>query len=114
MNGFSIEDVTARFDPQDIAANKAVAALSIIPILFWLPFVAAKDSAFAKFYANQGLLLLLAGVVGRILGHIPLLGGILSWLISVCVVVCVILGLVWGFQGQAKKLPFIGDVVIFK
>ena len=108
------EDVTARFQAEDITANKTVAAFSVIPILFWLPFVAAKDSAFAKFYANQGLLLLLISAVGRLLRRIPLLGGLVSWVISLAVLICVIAGLYFAFQGQARRLPFIGSIEIIK
>ncbi len=114
MNGFQIEDVTARFDARDIEANKAVAGLTGFPILFWLPFAAAKDSAFAKFFSNQSLMLLIVSAINVLIRKIWLVGGILAWIIGLAVTVCAILLVISGFQGRARKLPFIGDIEIIK
>ncbi len=114
MNGFQLEDVTARFDARDIEANKAVAGLTALPVLFWLPFAAAKDSAFARFFSNQSLVLLIISAVNCFIRKIPLLGGLLAWIIGLAVTVCVIILLISGFQGKARKLPFIGDIEILK
>jgi uncharacterized membrane protein len=110
-----MEDITATFDSADIEKNKTVAALASIPALFWLPFVAAKDSPFAKFYANVGLVLLIAGVVASILMKIlGWFGGLVGGLIQLAVTIAVIISLVNGFQGKAVKLPVIGEIVIIK
>lgn len=114
MNGFQIEDVTARYDARDIEANKAVAGLTGFPILFWLPFAAAKDSAFAKFFSNQSLILLILSAVNVFIKKIWVIGPILAWIIGVVITVCVIILLISGFQGKARKLPFIGDIEIIK
>ncbi len=114
MNEFRLEDVTARFDAQDIEARKATAGLTGFPILFWLPFAAAKDSAFAKFFSNQSLVLLIISAVNCFIRKIPLLGGIVSWIVGLAVTVCVIILVVSGFQGKARKLPVIGDIEIIK
>ena len=50
-------DYTDSFHPQDIAQNKAMAILAYLGILVLIPIFAAKNSAFAKFHANQGLIL---------------------------------------------------------
>ena len=84
-------DTTAQFAPEDIAQNKGMAILSYLSILVLIPLFAAKDSRFARFHANQGLVLLVSevvwsavtGVLGRLLRAIsPFLGfvtAILGW-----------------------------------
>ena len=114
MAGFNFEDVTASFAPDDIEKNKAIAALSVIPVLFWLPFVAAKDSRFAKFYCNQGLILLILLVLSGAIGSITLIGWLLGLAVNLYIAVSIIAGLVYGFQGQAKKLLWIGSIEIIK
>lgn len=109
------------FDQNDIQQNKAIAVLSCFPILFWLPFVACKDSQYAKFFANQGLLLLIfevaLSVVMSILAIIPIIGLIFSLLcslLSIALFVFMILEMVAAGQGQAKEMPIIGGIKIFK
>ncbi|KJR49239.1 hypothetical protein UF75_0317 [Desulfosporosinus sp. I2] len=49
-------------DPSDIEQNKTMAALAYF--LFFLPLIACKDSQYGRFYANQGLLVLILSVGG--------------------------------------------------
>lgn len=53
-------DTTAAFDPGDIEQNKVMALLSYLGILVLVPLLAAKELRFARFHANQGLVLLIA------------------------------------------------------
>ena len=107
-------DYTAQFDPADIEANKMMALLSYI--IFFIPLLAAKESRYAMFHANQGLILFLAGVVVSIAGSIiPILG----WFIILpvgCIIVAVlgILGIINAWKGVAKDLPIIGKIRIIK
>jgi hypothetical protein len=57
---FETPDYTESFAPQDIQQNKAMSILAYIGILALVPVFAARNSAYAKFHANQGLLLLIA------------------------------------------------------
>ncbi|MEA4824031.1 MAG: hypothetical protein VB111_07955 [Clostridiaceae bacterium] len=114
MAGVNFEDVTATFDSGDIEKNKAVAALSVIPFLFWLPFVAAKDSRFAMFYGNQGLILTIVSIAAGIFNNIPWVGWLLGLACELYLAVSVIMGLVNGFQGKAKKLLWLGEIEILK
>ncbi len=111
------QDVSDMFTAEDIEANKVFAALATIPILFWLPLVAAKDSAYGKFYANQGLILLIAGlvigVIGGILNIIPILGWILSTILSFVPFAGFLFLLVSVLQGKARRLPVVGGLVEF-
>ncbi|MBQ6878354.1 MAG: hypothetical protein IJO22_08170 [Oscillospiraceae bacterium] len=98
--------------------NKLLAAISYIWILCIVTILCAKDDAFARYHANQGLVLLLANiaaaVAGFILGFIPVIGGILAWVISIALFVLMILGIVNAVTGKMKPLPFIGGIEIIK
>lgn len=107
-------DYTAQFDPADIEANKVMAFLGYI--LFLIPMIAAKESRFAQFHANQGLILLLAGIIVSIAGSvIPLLGWFLILPVG-CVVIAVlgIIGILNALGGKAKDLPLIGKYRLLK
>lgn len=109
-NLFDTENV--EFDPQDIEANKTMSMLAYI--LFFLPLVACKDSAFGKFHANQGLLVWILFIVSSIIGIIPILGTIVSMVLYVVGVIFVILGIVNTSKGLAKPLPIIGGITLIK
>lgn len=48
-------DLTDQFDKADVEQNKVMAILAYFGILVLIPILAAKDSKFARFHANQGL-----------------------------------------------------------
>ena len=107
-------DYTAQFAPADIEANKIMAVLAYI--LFLIPLLAAKESPYAKYHTNQGLLVCLAAIAVSIVGSIiPILG----WFIilpvgSIIVVVLGIIGIINSWKGTAKDLPIIGKIRIIK
>jgi len=119
-----MENVTPTPDAQDVADNKVMAILGYI--LFFIPLLAAKESPFARFHANQGLLVLLLaiglGIVFFILTLVgtmiaPAIGGIIYIVSLVCnlgVFVLVILGIINAAQGQMKELPVIGKFRLIK
>ncbi|NOU93548.1 hypothetical protein GC093_09995 [Paenibacillus sp. LMG 31456] len=100
-------------DPADVNANKWIGVLAYI--LFFLPLIAAKDSRFAMYHANQGLVLLILGIVCNIvLGLIPVIGWILLPLANLASLVLAILGIIQAANGQLKPLPLIGSITIIK
>ena len=107
------------FAAEDIAQNKGKAALSYLGILILVPLLAAKDSAFAKFHINQGLLLLIASFAIEILAQIAkwvnlsFLSGIVG-LLAVVIFVFRLIGFIWALQGKAKDLPLIGDIKLIR
>lgn len=126
QNFTNTPDSTAEFDPQDIAVNKVYAILAYLGILVLVPILGAKESKFARFHANQGLVLLIAevavsiaivivtailSIVSYALGAI--IGGLLN-LIWIAFLVFIILGIVNAAQGTAKELPIIGQIHILK
>ncbi|WP_376768640.1 DUF4870 domain-containing protein [Paenibacillus foliorum] len=110
-SGSSSSTLTA--DPADVNANKWIGVLAYI--LFFLPLIAAKDSRFAMYHANQGLVLLILGIVCNIvLGLIPVIGWILLPLANLASLVLAILGIIQAANGQLKPLPLIGSITIIK
>lgn len=117
---------TDRFDAVDIQNNKAMAVLSYIGIFVLIPVFAAKNSPYARYHANQGLILLLAGVVwGMFYSIVAVCLSILSlflpllWAISFAVIsilgilslvflALAIYGIVNAATGKAKPLPVLG------
>lgn len=98
--------------------NKLLAAISYIGILFLVPLLAAKDDAFARYHANQGLVLFIANIAaaiaGFILGFIPVIGVIVAWIIRIALFVLMILGIINALKGEMKPLPLIGGIEIIK
>ncbi len=120
------DDYTAEHDQADIANNKVFAVLSYIGILVLIPIFAASNSKFAKFHANQGLVLFIGEIaVNIVLAIIKIimyaiaepLGSIfsvVSWIISVLILIIAIIGIVNAAQGKAKELPLIGKIKLLK
>ncbi len=109
MDEQRVEQVPSQmFEKDDIEKNKAMAILAYI--IFLIPLLAAKDSKFAMYHANQGLVLfLLALAVNVVGGIIPFIGWFIILPIgSLFVVVLAILGIINAAKGEAKPLPLIG------
>ena len=111
------KDHTGEYDKNEIESCKVICALAYIPILFFLPLVACpKDSKFAKFHANQGLIMLLlsifCNIVGSLIGLIPFIGWLVWLVLELLVLGAFLFGLINTRQGKAKELPFIGGIKI--
>lgn len=113
----------------DAQANKGVAICGYIGLLWIVPLLTtAKHSPFAKFHANQGLMVFLtsiaAGIVVKIINAILLaismkwkmfvITGFLSLAASVFALVLMIVGIVFAAQGKMKEIPIIGQFHIIK
>ncbi len=101
--------------------NLVMGILAYIGLLVLVPIFAAKDSKFARFHANQGLILLIievaCSVVFGILGMIPYVGIIFSILGGAVGVICLILsiiGIVNVCKNKTEELPYIGKFTILK
>ncbi len=101
------------FTQEDIEKNKTMAGLSYF--LFFLPLIVCPESQYAKFHANQALLLLITGIAGNvILGIIPIIGWMLMPIFGIAILILGIMGIINGFGGKAKPLPVIGKITILK
>ncbi len=113
-------DHTNEFFAGDINTHKTVSGLAYI--LFFIPLITDNGSGYARFHANQGLLLLIAciicSIISSVLGFFPFIGWLLKAVFGLvtglALFVMFVLGLVNGFSGRAKELPFIGGIKIIK
>lgn len=120
------DDFTFQYDPNDVQQNKAMAVLAYFWVLFLVPLLAAPNSQFARFHANQGLVLFLADIAGgivigiltAILIWIPIVGviltGLISGVFSIGMLVLMIMGIVNAASGKAKEVPILGKIKIIK
>jgi uncharacterized membrane protein len=113
MEDQNVEQVQEQgFERDDIEKNKVMAILAYL--IFLLPLLAAKESKFAMYHTNQGLVLFLTAVAVNVIGGIvPFIG----WLIvlplgNLFVFVLAILGIINAAKGEAKPLPLIGGIKI--
>lgn len=119
-------DSTEEFDSNDIEKNKAMAVFSYLGLLVLIPIFAAQDSKFAKFHANQGLILFIAeaafsSIIGfsfkiflMNLSFFNFFGGLVEIAIGVVFTVFSIIGIVNAVKGKAKELPIIGSIRLIK
>ena len=101
------------FDPADVEKNKTMAGLAYL--LFFLPLITCPESRYAKFHANQALILVIVAIAGNIiLGIIPVIGWIIMPIFAIGTLILGIMGLINGFGGKSKRLPIIGKYDILK
>ena len=126
QNFNNTQDNTKDYEAKDIAANKVMGILSYLSLLVLVPIFGAKNSKFARFHANQGLVLLIAWIGWNIVSSIirAILTAI-SWrlyvavrvilgLVTIVFVVLSVLGIINAAGGKAKELPLIGKFKILK
>src|SRR5665647_1780587 len=104
---------TIDVDKQEAEDGKLISIFAYISILFLIPLLAAKDNKFARFHANQGLVLFLTSmalaIVSNILSWIiwPL-GSLVSIIGSLGILAFAIIGIINVVQLETKPLPLIG------
>ena len=105
-------DTTADYDAQDIEKNKVMAVLAYV--IFLIPLLAAKDSKFARFHTNQGLVLFIGAILSSVISVIPLIGWIVAPIAGVAITILAVIGIINAIGGKAKELPVIGKFKILK
>ncbi len=104
--------------------------MGVLAYLSWLvliPLFAAKDSPFARYHTNQGIVLaivevawwIIIGILSAIATATYAVGlliiiSIISWLVNIGFLVFSILGIVNACKGEMKPLPLIGGIKILK
>jgi uncharacterized membrane protein len=117
-----MEEITDQYDPAEMEQQKGLAIVAFIfEILFFLPVVSNKESAYAKTVANQSLTIAVANIVlnilSRMIGKIPVLGSILGLVLSLCSIalfILCIMKIVDAVNGKMRKLPFGFEISAFK
>ena len=122
--GESIEEKSEQEQkqPENDVQKKVICALSyLFGILFFLPLVVYPNDDFAKFHANQSLVVLIVSVIGSvvlgILTIVPAVGivfSILSGVFGILMLVECILGILNVVHEERKELPVIGKICIIK
>ena len=125
-------EATEAVDQKDIDDNKIYAALAYFGPTVLLPILASPKSKFARFHANQGLLLCCIYGIEIILSillslikvdRLSLFGfytrvtpwyiGLLIFILWLPAIGWAVLGAINGGTGKYKKLPFIGELFTF-
>ncbi len=111
---------------KDAKENKAMAVLAYLGILVLIPILAAPKSKFARFHANQGLVLLIACIAYSIVmlvaavilavisSAIAAVFSILQVIGNIVIFVFLIMGIINACTGKMKELPLIGKIHILK
>lgn len=114
-------DTTAEYAAADIEANKITALFAYLGILFIVPLLAAKDSPYARFHTNQGIVLFIVNAalvaVTSVLKEIDILNiivSLVSLIVSLLVFGMLVFGVFNAVSGKAKELPIIGKFRILK
>lgn len=98
--------------------GKIFALLCYIIMIFSIVPIIQRDNAFSLYHAKQGLILLIAAIVGNIaltivwivLGIVGLdiVGTILSLAFMVAVIALIVIGAMNAWNGRQRPLPVIG------
>ncbi len=107
-------DSTADYSAADIENGKGLSVVAYIGLLVLIPIFLANNNEFIRFHANQGLVLLIAGLIVNLLVQIPLVGWIVGLVGGIFCFVAMIIGIVNAVGGKAKELPLIGKLRILK
>ena len=79
---------------------------------FILVLATRKDDKYSMFYAKQGLVLFIAGVIVQIasliLLPIPIVGWIVISFSYVMIIALWIIGMMYSLSGEMKEIPLIG------
>ena len=114
------------FTQADVSKDKVHGILAYLGILVLVPLLAAKDSQYARFHANQGLVLFIVeialSIISKILSvaviFVPILNAIVSAILGTAVgiisLVFLIIGIINACSGEPKKLPIIGNITLIK
>ncbi|MET3682842.1 putative membrane protein [Alkalibacillus flavidus] len=94
---------------QDIEDHKGLAVVAYM--IFFIPLLIAKQSYFAMYHANQGLVLLITAVVVNTAGTIiPVIGWLFILPIgNLFVFILWVIGIINAAKGKIEPLPLIGQ-----
>ena len=114
----------------ELTVDRGMGILAYLGIFVLFPIFAERNSKFARFHANQGLVILLcevgywiiqflltwlAGLISwRLAAVVGTIMGIISFLLGIVLLVFMIMGIVSALKRQTKPLPFIGKIKLLK
>lgn len=113
-------------ETDDIKDNKLMAILAYLGILVLVPILAAPNSKFARFHANQGVVLLITMIIYNVgtmivtgvVDSISLMLGVVFTMIfslgNLGIFALAIIGIINAYKGEFKELPYLGQFKILK
>lgn len=122
-------DFTAECHPNDIEQNKVFAFFAYLSWLVLIPIFAAPKSKFARFHANQGIILAISEIIVWFiqiivtvtlysiywkLVYIAIFLNIIFSIVNIVFLAFAIIGIINAVTGKARELPFIGKFRILK
>ncbi len=113
------KDLSGEFQVEDIEQNKLLAVLSYFSLLVILPIFLAKESKYARFHANQGLILMIVTMGWQFASSMLSLAFSRFWwqmrfilpfigIVYILLLVLFVMGVANALSGKAKELPLIG------
>ena len=104
----------------DTNNNKIMAVLCYLWILWIIPLLTgAKDDSFVKFHINQGIILTICSAVVWVIGFIPAIGGVISWIGGIAILVIggiailvlSVIGIINAVNMEEKPVPVVGTLL---
>ena len=91
---------------------------ALIGYLSWPGWIIAllirdRTDPFASHHLNQALVLNIISILAGAAGVLPLVGGIISFVLSLAFIVLWIMGIVRAIMWDDRPLPLIGDIHFF-
>ncbi len=125
---FGTKDETNRFKQEDIESNLALAVLSYIPFMFFIPMIIKPTSGYLRYHGIQGLTMFLtfvglefvdvllcaianAAVPGAVGSYISIAVTLIA---NLCVLLLIAIGIANAVKGYARELPIIGKIRLLK
>lgn len=106
-------DGSYTFEEDDIYDNRIWGILAYF--LFFIPLIFAKESKFARFHANQGLLILIVSILCGLLNLVPIVGMLLSIIAGIAMGVLPWLKCLWSaIQGRVERAWLYGTLNIIR
>lgn len=115
-------DSTMQYTRADIEANKKFGVLSYLGLLVLIPLFAAKNSPYARFHTNQGLVLFLLYSAWNVASYtLHWAVWFAAWTIdladaavAIAYIAFVVIGIINVGKNRARELPIIGGIRILK
>ena len=99
--------MTPSMQSQNSSENTVMGILCYLGILVLVPMLASKDE-FIRYHVKQGFVLMLLGLGAFVINLIPILGWIVSSVVTVFCFVCAVMGIINVTSGKKEPLPVIG------
>ncbi len=107
------EDIAGRFDAETNRRARISSALGYL--FFFVPMTMHPESKFARYHANQSLILMIWMTGGLMLcAMIPYIGPFLMIIAAVSGVLCGLRGMLCALRCQAKHIPLLGKLVLIE